>query len=157
MNFGEDAPASPASTRGEFVAEEQRPLTPAPEDELQDAPRRKSGTFWRRKSSLSLGNAFLGINGKENQPQNTGLNGGSPGPMGGNAVEGQNSLTNGRHGAEEDTAEEDTAMEDLDTEKEWPELEEPLPPRSYSPPPQLPEFVGGGVGLGGADLFKDIH
>ena len=31
------------------------------------------------------------------------------------------------------------------------------PTRSYSPPPQLPELVGGGGGLGGEDLFKDIQ
>lgn len=41
-------------------------------------------------------------------------------------------------------------------EKPLPALDQ-LPTRSYSPPPQLPEFVGAGVGLGGDDLFKDIH
>lgn len=154
MNFGEDTPASPTSTatREDSVGEEQRPLTPAPEEELQGVQKRKSGTFWRRKSSLSLANAFAGTNGKENQPQNTGLNGGSAGATGGHTIEGRNSMVNGKHAGEEDVT-----MEDSDTERPASELEEPLPPRSYSPPPQLPEFVGGGGGIGGADLFKDIH
>lgn len=36
-------------------------------------------------------------------------------------------------------------------------FEELMPKRSYSPPPQLPHFVGEGSGLGGEDMFKDIH
>lgn len=156
MAYGEDNATSPASsvTRGgDSVVEEKRPLTPALEEEMQGVPKRKSGTFWRRRSSLNLSGAFAAMNGKENQPQNAGLNGGSNGAAGGYTNGGQNGLTNGRHEAEE----EDVAMEDLDREKSLPEIEEPLPPRSYSPPPQLPVFVGGGGGLGGEDLFKDIH
>lgn len=154
MVYGEDTSASPTSTatRGESVVDEKRPLTPAPEDEIQSMPKRKSGTFWRRKSSLNLSNAFAAMNGKENQPQNAGSNGGSNGATGDNTNGEQNGLTNGKHEGEEDVT-----MEDLDTEQSLPESEEPLPPRSYSPPPQLPMFVGGGGGLGGEDMFKDIH
>lgn len=154
LNFGENSPASPTSTvtRGESVVEGNRPLTPAPEDDIQGVQKRKSGTFWRRKSSLNLAGAFAVMNGKENQPQNAGLNGGSTGATGGTMNEAQNSMTNGKHEGEEDVT-----MEDLDRERTLSELEEPLPPRSYSPPPQLPVFVGGGGGLGGEDMFKDIH
>lgn len=154
MNFGEDTPASPASTltRGESVVEEERSMSPTPDDEIQGAPKRKSGTFWKRKSILNMSNAFAGIDGKENQPQNGGLNGGSIGANGGNKNEGQNGMANGKHKVEEDVS-----MEDMDTEGPLPDIEEPLPRRSWSPPPQLPVFVGGGGGLGGEDLFKDIH
>ena len=156
MNFGEDTPASPTSTgtREESVVEEkeQRPMSPAPEENIQGVQKRKSGTFWRRKSSLNLSSAFAAMNGKENQPQNVGMNGGSTVATANNTHEGPNGLTNGKHEGEEDVADEDE-----ETEKSLSVMEEPLPPRSYSPPPQLPMFVGGGGGLGGEDLFKDIH
>lgn len=155
MNYGEDTTASPRSSviRGDSVVEEERPQTAAPEDEIQDVPKRKSGTFWRRKSSLNMSGAFATINGKENQPQNAGSNGTLTGAaVGGDTGGGLNGMTNGRHEGEEDAT-----MEDLDTEKPLPEIVGPLSPRSYSPPPQLPVFVGGGGGLGGEDLFKDIH
>lgn len=158
MVYGEGSPASSpnSATRGESLVEEKRPLTPAPEEALQEVPRRKSGTFWRRKSSLNLSSAFSALNGKdETQPQNAGLNGGA---SGGHTNGAQNGLTNGKHGGEqEDDGDDDATMEDLNTEKSLPEIQEPLSPRSYSPPPQLPVFVGGGGGLGGEDLFKDIH
>ena len=127
-------------------------MSPAPEEDLQRAQRRKSGTFWKRKSSLNLNKAFAGMNGKENQPQNAGLNGGTAVAAGDNMSEGQNGMTNGKHEKEEDVP-----TEDADTEKSLSEIEEPLPRRSWSPPPQLPMFVGGGGGLGGEELFKDIH
>lgn len=154
MNFGEGSPASPIHpvTRGDSEVGQERPLTPAAEDEIQGMPKRKSGTFWRRKSSLNLNNAFAAMNEKENQQRNTGFNGGSIGATGDNMDRGQKSVTNGRHEGEEDVR-----SEDLDMEKSLPEIVEPLPSRSYSPPPQLPLFVGGGGGLGGEDLFKDIH
>ena len=154
MNFGEDTPSSPTSTvpRDESVAEEQRPMTSAPEEDNPRAQRRKSGTFWRRKSSLNLNTAFAAMNGKENQPQNGGLNGGTTAINSDHANEGQNGMLNGNHEKEEETT-----MEDAETENSLPEIDEPLPPRTYSPPPQLPEFVGGGGGLGGEDMFKDIH
>lgn len=156
MVYGEVSPASSPSsaTRGESAEDEKRPLTPAPEEALQDAPRRKSGTFWRRKSSLNLSGAFAAMNGKGSQPQNAGLNGEASGAHTNGA---QNGLTNGKHEAKREDEDEDATMEDLHTEKSLPEIQEPLPPRSYSPPPQLPVFVGGGGGLGGEDLFKDIH
>ena len=127
-------------------------MSPTPDDEIQGAPKRKSGTFWKRKSMLSMSNAFAGIDGQENQPQNGGLNGGSIGANGGNTNEGQNGMANGIYKVEEDVS-----IEDMDTERPLPDIEEPLPRRSWSPPPQLPVFVGGGEGLGGEDLFKDIH
>ena len=155
MNYGEDAPASPLSavTNGETVIEEERPMSPAPEENIQRGQKRKSLNIWRRKSSLTLNNAFAEMNGKENQPQNTGLNGGTIVATGGeNGNEGQNGLTNGKHKRGENVM-----MEDADTEKSLRESEEPPPRKSWSPPPQLPMFVGGGGGLGGEDMFKDIH
>ena len=156
MVYGEVSPASSPSsaTRGEGVVEERRPLTPAPEEASHDVPRRKSGTFWRRKSNLNLSSAFSAMNGKENQSKNADLNGGA---SGGHTNGAQNGLTNGKHGEEQEEDDDYATMEDLHTEKSLPEIQEPLPPRSYSPPPQLPDFVGGGGGLGGEDLFKDIH
>lgn len=154
MAFGGNTPASPPSpaTKGESVVEKERPLSPAPEDEIRVVQKRKSGTFWRRKSSLNLNNAFTAMNGKEGQPQDTGLVGGSTGAADGDTDGGKNNMANGKYGVEENVT-----VEDLDTEKPLPELEESLPPRSYSPPPQLPAFVGGGGGLGGEDMFKDIQ
>ena len=154
MNFGEDTPASPTSTatRGESVVEEEKPMSPAPEEDVQGAPKRKSGTFWRRKSSLNLSTAFAETNGKENRPQSTGANGGSTVATDGNTNGGPNGMTNGKHEGEEDVP-----IEDADTEKSLSEIEEPLPRKSWSPPPQLPMFVGGGGGLGGEDMFKHIH
>lgn len=154
MNFGDDPPASPSSnvTRGESVVEEERPMSPTPEENIQPTQKRKSGTFWKRKSSLNLNSAFAGMNGKENQPHNAGLNGETTAVRDGHLNQGQNGMTNGKHEAEEDAP-----MEDADTERSLLESDEPLPRKSWSPPPQLPMFVGGGGGLGGADLFKDIH
>ena len=153
MRFGEDNSATPTSPlkKGESVTEEERPLTPAPEDDLQGVQKRKSGTFWRRKSSLTLDNVFAGTNGKENQPQTAGFNNGSIKATD-RMDEGQNGMINGKHQGDEDVT-----VEDVDEKNPLPEFEESFSPRSYSPPPQLPAFVGGGGGLGGEDLFKHIN
>ena len=154
MNYGEDTTASPRNSvlRGDSVVEENRPQTAAPEDETLDVPKRKSGTFWRRKSSLNM-SGYSTVNGKEDQPQNADSDGTWTGAaVGGDTGGGLTTMTNGRHEGEEDAT-----MEDLGTEKPLPEIVKPLSPRSFSPPPQLPMFVGGGEGLGGEDLFKDIH
>ena len=154
MNFGEDTSASPTNTatKDESVAGETTPLSPAPEEEIQIMPKRKSGTFWRRRSNMNLAGAFAAADGKANQAQNGGVNGESTKATGGATNGEQHGMTNGKHEADDDVT-----MEDADTEKSASELEEPLPPRSYSPPPQLPAFVGGGAGLGAEDMFKDIH
>lgn len=184
MNFGEDTPASPASSvaRDEMSIEKERPMIPAPDEDIPRVQKRKSGTFWRRKSSLNLAGAFAGMNGKENQPQNVETKGGPTVPADGNANGEQNGLTNGKHKGEEDVTMEDvdrersqtersqtersqtersqyerSQTERSQTERSLSEFDEPLPRRSWSPPPQLPMFVGGGGGLGGAELFKDIH
>ena len=101
---------------------------------------------------MNLSGAFAAMGGKPNQAQNGGVNGESARATGGATNEGQRGMTNGKHEAEDDVT-----IEDADTEKSASELEEPLPPRSYSPPPQLPPFVGGGAGFGAEDMFKDIH
>ena len=158
MNIGEDTPASPTSigTKGESVAEEERPMSPTPEENIQPIQKRKSMQIWKRKSSQALSNAFAAMNGKENQPQpqNAVVNGGTTTAVTGSGMNGgaPDGMTNGKHEGEDDVT-----MEDRDGEHPLRESEEVPPRRSWSPPPQLPEFVGGGGGLGGADLFKDIH
>ena len=157
MNFGDDTPASPVSTgtKGESVVEEERPMSPTPEENIQPLQKRKSMQIWKRKSSQALSSAFAAMNGKENQPQpqNAVMNGGTTTAVTGSGMNGtQNGMTNGKHEGEDDVI-----TEDADAEQSLQESEEAPPRRSWSPPPQLPEFVGGGGGLGGADLFKDIH
>ena len=154
MNFGDDTSSSPTNTatKDGSVAEETRPLSPAPEEEIQIMPKRKSGTFWRRRSNLNLAGAFSAADGKVNQAQNGGVNGESARATSGVTSGAQHGMTNGKHEAEDDVT-----MADADTEKSASELEELLPPRSFSPPPQLPAFIGGGAGLGAEDMFKDIH
>lgn len=85
------------------------------------------------------------------------------GANGGTGV-GQNDATNrvvnGKHNGVNGHSEDGKmgGMGGQENEKPLPTLDQ-VPTRSYSPPPQLPEFivVGAGVGLGGDDLFKDIH
>ena len=158
MNFGDDTPASPSSigTKGESIAEEERPMSPTPEENIQPIQKRKSMQIWKRKSSQALSNAFASMNGKENQsqPQSTVMNGdGTTTIIISSGINGtQNGMTNGKHEGEDDVT-----TEDAEAEQSLQESEEAPPRRSWSPPPQLPEFIGGGGGLGGADLFKDIH
>ena len=159
MNFGDDTPASPSSigTKGESVVEEERPMSPTPEENIQPIQKRKSMQIWKRKSSQALSNAFSSMNGKENQqpqPQSTVVNGGVTTTIVTSSVMNgaQNGMTNGKHEGEDDVT-----TEDAETEQSLQESEEAPPRRSWSPPPQLPEFIGGGGGLGGEDLFKDIH
>ena len=160
MNFGDDTPASPTSigTKGESVVEEEKPMSPTPEENIPPLQKRKSMQIWKRKSSQALSNAFAAMNGKENQPQpqNVVVNGGGTRTIivTDSSMNGaQNGTTNGKHERDDDV----TMDEDAETEQSLQESEEAPPRRSWSPPPQLPEFVGGGAGLGGEDLFKDIH
>ncbi len=120
------------------IIEEEAPRqeTPVPGESSPIVSKRKSGTFWRRKSSLSLANALdnekIGLEKK---------------PVEEDDVHGAE-YTNGNGDA-------DISMGAMQR-KESKELPPP-PPRSISPPPQLPPLIGGGGGLGGADLFKDIQ
>lgn len=116
------------------VEPEGRSSTPAlPGEEPLTPNKRKSATFWRRKSTQSLADAL------ENQIPGRGKR-----PSAGDDV----SRAHRDH---------DVAMGDMDTEKMLPQAHEAPITRSDSPPPQLPEFVGAGGGLGGEDLFRDIH
>ena len=101
---------------------------------------------------MNLAGAFAAADGKVNQAQNGSVNGETARATSGVTSGAQHGMTNGKHEAEDDVT-----MADADTEKSTSELEEPLPPRSFSPPPQLPAFIGGGEGLGAEDMFKDIH
>lgn len=117
-----------------------RSATPMPEDEDSIVPtkRRKSGTFWRRKSSLSLANALdgdatrrTGAQESVDPDQRQAIN------MGGSGKENKSPYaTNG-----------DVAGEEVPI----------MMVRTPSPPPQLPEFIGAGSGLGVEDLLKQIH
>ena len=154
---GEDGVNSPnLGISGEAVIEEEsqgRSPTPAPGNDFPTITKRKSGTFWRRKSSLGFGSNIgvspqTGVNGHEitngatsggdsiNNARYNGLNGGESG-------------TNGIYDGAARTIGQRNGNISPDAEK--------APFRSWSPPPQLPDFIGGGDGLGGEDLFKDIH
>ena len=172
MQFGRDSEdmgstaASPGGLNGDTVMEEEgdnRSTTPAPGSDMPTISKRKSGTFWKRRSSLSLATAFRAASGTGAGDQNenkrmSALNGlnseqtGSPsnvprtngvnGINGHDAVRDEEPTTNGHRSSEND--------------RRLPSLNL-TSTRSYSPPPQLPAFVGGGGGLGGEDIFKDIH
>lgn len=105
---------------------------------------------------MGLATAF-GPNGSTKEGANGTMNGAANA-----STNGEYSDSNGNH--------KDMAVGGREIEKQLPDLplsplspasqtnfEEEMLPRSYSPPPQLPEFVGAGGGLGGDDLFKDIR
>ncbi|KAL9639073.1 MAG: hypothetical protein Q9164_001170 [Protoblastenia rupestris] len=127
--------ASSPTTNGQghdTVVENPRPITPVMGDEMLPIKKRKSGTFWRRKSSLTLTETVNAEKqGWANKPPEIAVDEDWNGQDKGEPVEIEGRLS-----------------------------EEQSPPlfRSYSPPPQLPELVSGGGGLElGEDLFKDIH
>ena len=154
MNPSESDGSSPNPSQNRYddgVIEEEPSLrspTPAPGDYFPPVQKRKSGTFWRRRSSLGLATVFGKDDGSAHEATNGDANGNTNGVPNG-TDETHKSLENG--GPE--------------NEKQLPDLplspsnypEEELPKRSYSPPPQIPEFVGAGSGLGGEDMFKDIR
>ena len=132
-------PSTPSATV-DIVEEDARSPTPGPGSDFPIVGKRKSGTFWRRRSSMGLATAF-GANGSTGGGQN----GATSGTMNG----GHNEM-NGHK--------EDITVDGQENEKPLPlsptsDLERQ---RSWSPPPQLPAFIGGGGSLGGEDLFKDI-
>lgn len=144
---GEDDASLAGSPRtrinGDTVLEDEREKrlpTPAPDSDFPAVKKRKSGTFWRRKSSLGLGTS-LGENGGTGMGQNS-----SPNTNGEHSMmdrgRGEDAVINGQGNGESPTSDEMSKIQST---------------RSASPPPQIPMFVGGGIGLGGEDLFKDIH
>ena len=139
-------PTTPSVDR-ELGEEEAKTPTPGSGNGFPTVSKRKSGTFWRRSSALGLATAF-GANGVTGGGQN-------------GATNGTNGSMNGGHtelnGHKEDIKE--ISVDEQENEKPLPlsptlDLEKQ---RSWSPPPQLPAFVGGGGSLGGEDLFKDIN
>ena len=156
MTYGRDGDddnmSSSPVTGVETVMEEAqvRSPTPGPGSDFPLVQKRKSGTFWRRKSSLSLASGFNG-NTESEVRQNGGIVGTTNGIH--NAINGgPNGTEREQHGMNGDHR--DIIMEEADTDKPLPALNL-SPIRSKSPPPQLPAFVGGGEGFG--DLFKDIN
>ena len=143
-------PTTPSADR-ELGEEEAKTPTPGSSNGFLTVNKRKSGTFWRRSSSLGLATAF-GANGVTGGGQN-------------GATNGTNGIINGGHtemnGHKEDIKED---VKDISVDEQENEKPLPLSPtldlekqRSWSPPPQLPAFIGGGGSLGGEDLFKDIN
>ncbi|KAL9130706.1 MAG: hypothetical protein Q9217_001185 [Psora testacea] len=115
------------------IMEDSRPTTPIVADELSPTNKRKSGTFWRRKSSLT----FAETMNAEKQ---------------GSGRKQSESAANDKDTG--DDKDEPVQIEKILSETQPP----PPPPKSYSPPPQLPEFIGSGGGLGlGEDLFKNLY
>lgn len=148
------------------ILEDSRPTTPALIEE--SPPRsRKSGTFWRRKSSLTLGQTMEAAKqgwGGENKNTAEGVRPGTRAVSGPAAF---GSTVNG-NGNGSGTANRLTGMQRINTKQSEQQRAEDLSPvdtetmtptttispvRTYSPPPQLPEFVGGGGGLGLDDDF----
>ena len=85
-----------------------------------------------------------------------GANGGTGVGQNGATNRAVNGKQNGVNGHSEDVKM--GGMGGQENDRPLPALDQ-VPTRSYSPPPQLPEFVvvGAEAGLGGDDLFKDIH
>ena len=140
---------SAAASMNETLVDDQpmRSTTPMPGDEIQGVKKRKSGTFWKRKSNLSLFNAYHSAE----QNGTTGTTKGANGSSGSTKV---NGYTNGE--TYQDT---DVIMGGTDDHTEYTNSLSPsATKRSVSPPPQLPAFVGGGggLGLGVDDMFKDF-
>lgn len=156
MTFGKEGEDGVSVTRrssmnGRTVLEdegEDRAPTPAPGSDFPTMKKRKSGTFWRRKSSFGMGTA-LGDNGYTGAGQTQNVIGATSPSM----KEGHGVMNRGRgedvtmNGQEHERSPSDAEPEMLSIESF----------RSASPPPQIPDFIGGGGGLGGEDLFKDIH
>lgn len=150
------------------IHEESRPTTPAL---VEDSPprSRKSGTFWRRKSSLTLGQTMEAAKQGWGVENKNGVEGAPPGTraVSGPAAFGSSANGNG-NGNGSGTANRLAGMQRINTKHSGQQRAEPLSPvetetmsptttispvRTYSPPPQLPEFVGGGGGLGLDDDF----
>ncbi|MCJ1278028.1 hypothetical protein MMC21_005842 [Puttea exsequens] len=168
MSYGKEGeiehrPSTPGLS-GDTVMEEDasiRSPTLTSNEGLFAKGRRKSGTFWRR-SSMGLATAFNAGGAKEGAGETT--NGTNKFTNGSEAANGSPTAgkPNGVNGSHDGVNVPMTG-----TDKQLPDI--PLSPvtnleeidftptRSYSPPPQLPELVGGGGGLGGEDLFKDIQ
>lgn len=135
---------------GETVLEDEgegRAPTPAPGSDFPTMKKRKSGTFWRRKSSWGMGTA-LGEDGTGAGPNQSIIGATSPNTNGGHSV-----INRGR-GEDVTINSQEDERSPSDAELETPRVESI---RSASPPPQIPDFIGAGGGLGGEDLFKDIH
>ena len=143
------------------IMEDSRPATPGVGDQpLQSGKqRRKSATFWRRKSSLTLGEtmnaekqAWVGGGGDRN-PSDVG----KMQPL--QPLQQTNGNGNGHARGTEPATHNLMGRKMSKRSEPEDEMEYQPPPspvkRSYSPPPQLPEFVGGGGGLGLKDDFFD--
>lgn len=146
MTFGKegesgDGPTSPGLNNDTVLEEEGegRSPTPGPGSDFPTMKKRKSGTFWRRKSSATLAST-IDANGDTGVGQNSNAIG---------TTNGEQNGINGRHA-------EDAVMRGQENETPLSEIKM-VPTRSWSPPPQIPDFVGGGAGLGADDMFKDIN
>ena len=174
MNFGSgDADGRASTSAGLYVdkklveerGETARSPTPVSGSEFPTMKKRKSGTFWRRRSSMGLASAFgdsetgtgAGQNVTANETPNGAMNGRQTGAMNGGDNVPTNKEKNGTNGYGARKGGGNVTMGEQDDEKLSPESTQEPPRRSFSPAPQLPDFVGGGIGLGGEDLFKDIY
>ena len=131
-----------AERQDDTIMEDSRPATPALEDTPPPLKKRKSSTFWRRKSSLTLADTLNAEKqGWGSKPSESAVNGNGNGHGYGGTSQMERKVSDrlGRKSSEPQSP------------------HSPPPPRSYSPPPQLPEFVGGGEGLGlGEDFFREV-
>ena len=134
---------SVATSGNETLFDDGRSATPMPGEggSVLGVKKRKSGTFWRRKSNLNLLDQYDDTNG-----------------AGSNRTAKTNGHTNGQRNGDEDMI-----MGGTDDYAGYGNggtngVAAATNPRSVSPPPQLPAFIGGGGGLGleSENLFKDI-
>lgn len=136
-----------------LVGDGGRSATPVPgEDEaggVLKVTKRKSGTFWRRRSSADLLDQYSGTNGAGHDVPAAKTNGYSDGQTNGHGIGDEDVVMGGTDehmGYENGDANGVTSANVLTR------------PRSISPPPQLPEIIGsgGGLGLEPENMFQDI-
>ncbi|KAL6718248.1 hypothetical protein ACLMJK_004336 [Lecanora helva] len=123
--------------------------TPNAENDFPTVKKRKSGTFWRRKSSLGMASAMdpTRASGEAQREHTNGL------------LNSRQSTVNAGHSSRDAQQNHLYSNQGANGTNGHSGTEKPLPDmptRSWSPPPQLPAFIGGGAGLG-EDLFKDIY
>ena len=123
------------------IMEDSRPATPVlVEDTPTPLKKRQSSSHWRRKSSFTSADS---------------VNGEKHGWGGQSSTEGRVAV-NGNGTARKEPMQMERKLSDQVEKMSEPESPQSPPPmRSRSPPPQIPEFIGAGGGLGlGEDFLK---
>ncbi|KAG8530160.1 uncharacterized protein KY384_005643 [Bacidia gigantensis] len=145
------------------ITEDSRPSTPVFAEDTLPIKKRKSGTFWRRTSSLTLSQTMNAEKQGWGRRKSNDMNLNGNGNGNGTAASMDPAVITEQ--AEKEDQQEASPVRKISTNgrkaipTRKPSEREPLPApkRSYSPPPQIPAFVGGGSGLGmDEDFFKSF-